>query len=544
MSRPGDKPDWINDNTTGIEVPTPAEQDAGWDSTFTSGLKPPRQWFNWFMNRVVQWINRFAGQSGEYIVIDSTAGREKERDYETLAGYIADSPSAGDKVLVKTSQILTAQMVIPDNITLKILDGVNFTRSTLEASSVIKLGNNIIIEGILNLVLSQTGTTAKGIEIAGNSNTGHINVENSSTGTLTNAFIFNLGTEANRINGTSNNSSSGDITSDITDNSDKASNDSMIIDLEGNRIIPLHSHKNEKNLIFNGTGIVNQRSDYTLVKDVYDFGACDRFEGMATGTLVTAGILTQEDAANIGITGFAHKFSEVTITGTGIIYHRTRIQSKDAKRLKNQIASLSCKVYHDAGSAITYTLFVRKADVGDDFSAVTEISNDGGTSVEDATGTQLKFDNISMGDCSNGIEIELKIECGAITTKNFEMTEIQLEKGSLSTDFEQRSFTVEEQLCQRYATPLLNAAPAFLGFASSVNTFQGTRSFPVPLRAVPVISPASYTLHIAGSTYAVTISTISISGGEVNVSFSGTFSHNDITGVTVSATPILLDSEF
>ena len=236
MSRPGDKPNWINDNTTGIEVPTPAEQDAGWDSTFTSGLKPPRQWFNWFQNRVVQWVNWFSGQSGEYIVIDSTAGREKERDYETLADYIADSPSVGDKVLVKTNQVLTAQMIIPDNITLKILDGVDFTRSTLDAASVIKFGNNWIIEGILNLVLSQTGTTAKGIEIDGDSGFGDIIVENSSTGTLTDVFAINAAKGSNYIRGIAKNTGGGVLTNVLADSSAENSNNVTIVDEPNTKI--------------------------------------------------------------------------------------------------------------------------------------------------------------------------------------------------------------------------------------------------------------------------------------------------------------------
>ena len=252
MSRPSDKPDWINDNVTGIEVPTPAEQDAGWDVTFTTGLKPPRQWFNWFQNRVVQWINRLAGQSGEYIVIDSTAGREKERDYETLADYIADSPFADDKVLVKTNQVLTAQMVIPDGITLKILDGVNFTRSTLDAVSVIEFGSNWIIEGVLNIILSQTGTTAKAIEINGDNGFGNIVVENSSTGTITDVFAINSGKEGNKINALVSNTGAGTFSNIILDNSGKASNDIMIRDIENDEIIALHSHESSENLLING----------------------------------------------------------------------------------------------------------------------------------------------------------------------------------------------------------------------------------------------------------------------------------------------------
>lgn len=207
---------------------------------------------------------------------------------------------------------------------------------------------------------------------------------------------------------------------------------------------------NSNNLVINGNGVIQQRADYALVKDAYDFGP-DRFEGMATGTLVTAGDLEQTDAANIGVTGFAHKFTGVTLTGTGIIYHRHRIESKDAKNLKNLVASLACEVYHNVGSAVTYTLFVRKADAEDDFSAVTAIGNDGGTSVSSATPTTLKFEDITMGDCSNGIEIELKIEAGAITTKDFEITEYRLNRGALAPEFKVESIGDTIEKCERFA---------------------------------------------------------------------------------------------
>ena len=206
-----------------------------------------------------------------------------------------------------------------------------------------------------------------------------------------------------------------------------------------------------KNLVINGTGIIKQRADLTLVKDAYDFGP-DRFEGMATGTLVSAGTLERTAAANVGVTGFAHKFNQVTLTGTGILFHRTRIGSEDAKNLKNLKAALSCKVYHNVGSAIDYTLTVRKADVEDDFSATTEISNDGGTSVASAGAgvTELKFEDITMGDCSNGIEIELKIECGAITLKDFEQTEYQIKRGKDATPFKAESRGAVLEACEDY----------------------------------------------------------------------------------------------
>ena len=210
------------------------------------------------------------------------------------------------------------------------------------------------------------------------------------------------------------------------------------------------------NAIINGDCSINQRETaFTLVKDEYCWDNShlygpDRFEGMATGTLVSAGTFGKTEAANAGVSGTAFKFDGVTLTGTGILYMRYRMEAKDAKKFKNQTASFSSKVHQDTGGAIDHTVFIRKADSSDDFSAVTNISNSGAVSIPDSAETSLPYSSIAMGDCSNGIEVEIKIEAGAITTKNFELTELKFEIGDTATAFE---FTLESDnltSCKRY----------------------------------------------------------------------------------------------
>ena len=227
--RPPRDLDWIPDDATDINVPSQTKQNAGWIVE-----KPARQFFNWLANRQSRWTHYFSGQSQEFIVIDSTNANEK--DYDTLAAYIADSPAAGDKVLVKETQALTAQMIIPAGITLRILGGITFTRTTLEASSVIKFGSDVIIEGVLNLVLSHTGTTAKAFEFDGDDVSGKVNVENSSTGTLTTAFHINASKTGNALKGFVKNTGGGAITNIGADSSTEDSNLLQIIDKTSKQI--------------------------------------------------------------------------------------------------------------------------------------------------------------------------------------------------------------------------------------------------------------------------------------------------------------------
>ncbi len=239
----------------------------------------------------------------------------------------------------------------------------------------------------------------------------------------------------------------------------------------------LYAALGHRNAIINGTGRVNQRnSAYTLVKDAYTWDSSDRdgpdmFEGMATGTAVSAGTFNNTAAANCGSSGYAFKFAGVTLTGTGILYFRYRMEAQDAARFKNKTVSFRCQVYHDVGSAINYTVYIRKANAADNFAAVTAISNSGAISVPSATPTSLPYLSIAMGNCSNGIEIEIKVECGAITTKNFEFTEVQFEPGAVATPYEMSSYAEQLAACMRYCERLDNLLIySLFGFGAAINT--------------------------------------------------------------------------
>ena len=62
----------------------------------------------------------------------------------------------------------------------------------------------------------------------------------------------------------------------------------------------------------------------------------------------------------------------------------------------------------------------------------------------------IKLENVSLGDCSNGIEIEVYCESGAITTKNFEFGEWQFNEGPFVLPHMPKSFNKDLLLSQRY----------------------------------------------------------------------------------------------
>lgn len=208
-----------------------------------------------------------------------------------------------------------------------------------------------------------------------------------------------------------------------------------------------------QNGIINGGCMVAQRVVPNL-STTYQYGKVDRFAAKGTGTLVSAGTVTQNTSSLLAATkGYEIKLAGVTITGTGIVYLRYRMEARDALMFKNQPASFSCRIYQDTGGAVNATVYINKANAADNFAAVTAIANSGAISVPNNTATAVKFENInagSLGDCSNGLEIEIQLACGAVTTKNFTFAEFQFNVGAKAATWQPRPYIDELEACQRY----------------------------------------------------------------------------------------------
>jgi hypothetical protein len=200
--------------------------------------------------------------------------------------------------------------------------------------------------------------------------------------------------------------------------------------------------------IINGGCQIAQRPTATL-SSTYQFGQTDRFLAAATGDSVDAGTITNTLMTG-NLSGRSLRLTNVTLTGDGKVFVEYRMESCDARYYKNKAGSFSCNVYHNVGSAINYHVSIYKPDAVDDFSAVTLITQSQLQSVEDNTETLVKFENIPLGDCSNGLEIIVRGDCGAVTTKLFYFYDFQFNKGVSVLPFVPKSFLEELQACQRY----------------------------------------------------------------------------------------------
>lgn len=221
MAKPGSKPFWA---TTGDKTePSGSKKATGWLKL----EKPPYQLMNWLFNKISEWLDYHSGNAQYNIIV---GGDSDERDYATMVAYIADSPSAGDRVSIKGDEVLAATLVIPDGIEVTMLKGNKFTLTT-NFSPIIQLGDNVKIKGELRVENSDTGTIAKGFSFNGDSNhSDNLILENKSTGTITDAFYIETGAEGNYSQCRAINSGGGAITNDITDNS---GNDENYVTVKG-----------------------------------------------------------------------------------------------------------------------------------------------------------------------------------------------------------------------------------------------------------------------------------------------------------------------
>lgn len=255
------------------------------------------------------------------------------------------------------------------------------------------------------------------------------------------------------------------------------------------------------NAIINSGAAVTQRTAPSL-STAYQYGAVDRFAAKATGTAVSAGTITQQTGSAAGTTGKAVHISGATITGTGIVYLRYRMEAKDAILFKNLAASFAAQVWQDTGGSLTYTVNINKPTVADNFAATTNIASTT-QSIPTSTATRLLFQNINsgnLGDVSNGIEIEIQIACGAVTTKNFHFTEFVFCKGARAISYQPKPYLLEYNSSRRYYQKLIE--PHFMGGTSggttSMSRFGGM--WPTELRTAPTVTLGNLPLFDYGGT--------------------------------------------
>lgn len=136
------------------------------------------------------------------------------------------------------------------------------------------------------------------------------------------------------------------------------------------------------------------------------------------------------------------------------------VKSGEAARFLNKEATFRCKVYHDVGSAVNFTVTVAALNTRDDISAYTTILAGSATAVSDATWTTLTLTVPDMGNANNGIAIIVSGAVGTITTKNIRYSVGMMDLGGVLSAFSETDPNIVE--------PALNAQDFASDYADAI----------------------------------------------------------------------------
>ena len=191
-----------------------------------------------------------------------------------------------------------------------------------------------------------------------------------------------------------------------------------------------------KNLIINGSAMVSQRGSYTSATTIQNASYfLDRFRfqnSVVTGTV---------QHTSISLNGVNKKAIKVaaTSTGTGYLILQQTVEFESIQVGENY--TVSCWVRsNNANTRFRQNTFRATSEDG------TAFTNDG------------NWEKVSWTFSSTGTTGSPTINIAMYNNANvsisngdyFEITELQLETGSVATDFEHRSYGEELRLCERY----------------------------------------------------------------------------------------------
>jgi hypothetical protein len=234
-----------------------------------------------------------------------------------------------------------------------------------------------------------------------------------------------------------------------------------------------------KNRIINGQMQIAQRatsgtSGNAVPTTAPTYPSVDRFYAYATGATVTVAQVAGSNANknNLQVTGAA----SVTAVGIG-----QRIEQLNCYDMAGSIATLSVNISNSLLTTVTWT--ANYATSADTWSAKTQIA----TGTFTVTSTLKNYNaQISIpAAATTGIEILFTV--GAQTSGTWVIGNVQLEKGSVATAFDYRSYTAELSSCQRYYWKSV-ATVAGMGYGMGVSEstfFSGSIYNPVTMRATP-----------------------------------------------------------
>lgn len=209
------------------------------------------------------------------------------------------------------------------------------------------------------------------------------------------------------------------------------------------------------NAIVNGGCLSSHRAQFSL-SNTPTYGPVDLLAVSAAGTVGAGTVKQATGAFTLTQTGAACWINGVTLSGgSESVTFRHRIESNVAARFVGKSAFFSARTYHDIGSAKNAVITISSADSADNFGSITQIAQQT-ISIPNDNNFSLQFSIPDMGaNAANGLEISVEIDCGAVTTKNIYLGEMQLTVGGKLREFEMRPLQIDKMLVWRYLRPIV-----------------------------------------------------------------------------------------
>lgn len=283
-----------------------------------------------------------------------------------------------------------------------------------------------------------------------------------------------------------------------------------------------------RNFLINGDCRIAQRgtvslSNPTLMTAYY--GGVDRMYFMNSGFSTYAGSLLQS-----GVNGPSASYAQVaritSSTGSGTVAIGQRIEALNASVLSGKTVTFSFKVYHTYGSTIAMQAqLYRPMSTSDVFSSLSQIDTTKSVgNAPSATWTTLSGTfTIPANDARYGLDVRIIFTgIGAVaSSKDFAVSDLQLEVGSAATAFETKPITMELHQCMRYFQPIGELA----GNYTTTTAVRGSVRYFAPMRTAPSLSAG--TMQAEGPTN-IAISSPSLANANyLTATFQGT-----VTGAT------------
>ena len=275
-----------------------------------------------------------------------------------------------------------------------------------------------------------------------------------------------------------------------------------------------------ENILHNGLFNICQRAvtglgSIALTNNTLMYGDLDRWKVKIAAGTTGSGTFGQSTNLTIFPNGYSaySGVATITTTGTGGTFTiRQYVEARNAYKLYNRNAIFSCKVYNSTAGSLNYVMNMYPmtgADNGTAGSALTGGNLGSNQSVASATPITINSGAIAMGtNVSNGLIVEIVINCGTVSGAQFFFGECQLQLGSTVTPIDVPDFEVELAKCQRSyqkSYPYTTTVPSATnyGYNTCIGNSGGTLVwcgliFQVEFRKIPnmaIYAPTSTTLN-------------------------------------------------